>query len=85
MRPDIKKKIEELAWPNWIDLSIITWTTETEWLDIPMEMPEISVWTIYDEIKDKVIILSSDEIIDLMHRILMDRAWAMSEEEDDED
>ena len=83
MNPKVKSKLEEMALPAGIDLSVLS--LDSELPEDAVEMPEISVDTLYDDFKDRVAILTSDEVLDLMHRLLMDRAWIMSDWEENED
>ena len=71
MNPKVKSKLEEMALPAGIDLSVLS--LDEELPEDVVEMPDISVDTLYDDFKDRVAILTSDEVLDLMHRLLMDR------------
>lgn len=83
MKPSVMEKLKSMSWPKWIDLSIIMgkWPMDEMPMEIPMDMPELEdmempeVWaeTIYAEIKDKLMMLDSDEVLKLLHTFLMER------------
>ena len=84
MNPKVKNKLESMAAPKWIDLSVIMagWMppVEGEMEDIESSMPSISAETIYEEVKDKLAMLDADEILKLLHMYLMDKRDIMGED-----
>lgn len=77
-------KLKSMSWPKWIDLSIIMgkwpieempmWEMSMEMSEVQdMEMPEVWAETIYAEIKEKLMMLGSDEVLKLLHMFLMER------------
>lgn len=89
MNPKVKEKLSWMANEKWIDISVImagkkppieptpiedtllnTTLSEEIWMS---EVPEVSAEWVYELIREQFIPLDSDEVLKVIHLILMNR------------
>ena len=88
MNPKVKEKLSGMAWEKGIDISVLLWENKSPipsvdalvldktlskhaWL---MEAPEVSAESVYENIKEQFVPLDSEELLKVLHLILMNRS-----------